>query len=221
MALHRVSFIHASPAAIAPLMRYCGQAEPEWEVTNLLDDGVMRSFRQGDAQAAESGLLSLILRARSRYCAEAALVTCSAASVDLIRRLSAASGLPLVKIDAPMAEAAVRAGTEIGVLATFPPTLQPTRAVLREAARQAERVIHLRTELCEQALEALLAGDSAAHDEALAARAQALLSAGAEVLVLAQVSMAHLRETLQSRLGVPVFSSLETSHRALRGILEP
>lgn len=219
MAARRISFIHASPAAIAPLVRYYAEAEPEWIITNLLDDGVMRHFREGNGPAVESGLLSLIERARDRYQAEAALVTCSAASLGLMGRLSAASAVPLVKIDAPMAEAAVRAGAEIGVLVSFPPTLEPTRALLEEVARGAGRAIHIRTELREEALKALLQGETAAHDRLLADGARALAAAGVEAIVLAQVSMAHMRERFERELGVPVFSSLETSHRALREVL--
>jgi len=48
MATRRISLIHASPAAIAPLARYYAEAEPQWEMTNLLDDGIMRQFRTGD-----------------------------------------------------------------------------------------------------------------------------------------------------------------------------
>ncbi len=220
MATRRISLIHASPAAIAPLARYYAEAEPEWIVTNLLDDGVMRHFREGNEPAVESGLLSLVERACGRYQAEAALVTCSAASLGLIRRLSAASVVPLIKIDAPMAEAAVRAGARLGVLVTFPPTVEPTRALLAEVAQVAGRKIDIKTELREEALNALLQGDSALHDRLLSEGARALGAAGVEAIVLAQVSMAHMRAQFERQLGVPVFSSLETSHRALKEALD-
>lgn len=220
MSNRRISLIHASPAAIAPLARYYAEAEPEWTVTNLLDDGVMRHFREGNGPAVESGLLSLIERACDRYHAEAALVTCSAATLELMRRLSDASTVPLIKIDAPMAKSAVRAGANIGVLVTFPPTVGPTRALLAEVARSTGRAINIRTELREEALKALLQGDAGAHDRLLADGARALRATGVEAIVLAQVSMAHLREPLERELGVPVFSSLETSHRAIREALD-
>ena len=219
MATRRISLIHASPAAIAPLARYCAEAEPQWEMTNLLDDGIMRQFRTGDDAAVESGLLSLVDRACSRYHAEAALITCSAASLGLMRKLSAAAPVPLVKIDAPMAEAAVRSASPIGALVTFPPTLAPTCALLNEVALSAGRAISIRTELREEALQALLQGDSAAHDRLLTEGARALHSAGAGVIVLAQVSMAHMREPFEREFGIPVFSSLETSRKALREAL--
>lgn len=214
-----VSFIHASPAAIAPLVNYYARTEPAWTISNLLDDGIMRQFREGDAGAVESGLLSLIDRACSRYHAQAALITCSAAGLDLMRRLERESPVPLVKIDAPMARAAVAAGNRIGALVTFPPTVGPTTALLAEVAQLAGRDVNVITELRPPALEALLKGDSETHDRMLREGAVALKSAGAEAIVLAQVSMAHMRAALEEELGVPVFSSLETSHKALREAL--
>ncbi len=214
-----VAFIHASPAAIGPLANYYAQAEPGWTITNLLDDGIMRQFREGDEAAVESGLLSLVERACSRYRARAAMITCSAVRRELLGRLQTVSPVPLVKIDVPMAEAAVAAGTRIGVLVTFPPTVQTAASLLREAARSAGRHLEVRAELREAALKALLAGDADTHDRILGEAALTLKDAGVDAVVLAQVSMAHLRPALEARLGVPVFSSLETSHQALKRAL--
>ncbi|NWF82388.1 MAG: hypothetical protein HXY18_01000 [Bryobacteraceae bacterium] len=210
-----LAMIHASPAAIAPLVNYYARAEPGWTILNLLDDGIMRQFRAGDEAAVEAGLLSLIDRAVTRYHAEAALVTCSATTLDMMRRLELASPVAVVKIDLPMAQAAVAAGRRIGALVTFPPTVGPTTALLEEVARRAGRGVSVMAELRAPALDALLAGDAATHDAILREGAIALRDAGAEAIVLAQVSMAHMRAALEEELGVPVFSSLETSHQAL------
>ena len=40
---HKLAFIHTSPAAIAPLMQFYGAAG--MEITNLLDDGLLRLLR--------------------------------------------------------------------------------------------------------------------------------------------------------------------------------
>jgi len=214
-----VAFIHASPAAIAPLVNYYAQAEPGWTVFNLLDDGIMRQFEAGDEAAVESGLLSLIERAATRYHAQAALVTCSATTLDMMQRLERASPIAVVKIDLPMARAAVAAGGAIGLLATFPPTVSSTTGLLKELARRDGRDVSVMPELRAAALEPLLRGDLAAHDAILREGAIALRNAGADLIVLAQVSMAHMRAALEEELGVPVFSSLETSHKAIREAL--
>lgn len=214
-----LAFIHASPAAIAPLANYYAKQEPAWKIVNLLDDGIMRMFREGDEAGVESGLLSLVERAVTRYRAQAALVTCSATTLEMMRRLEKASPVPLVKIDLPMARAAVAAGSKIGILVTFPPTVGPTRALIAEVSHLAAREVSVTVELRPEALDALLTGDAPAHDKILREGAISLKQSGAEAIVLAQVSMAHLRAPLEQDLRMPVFSSLETSHRALREIL--
>lgn len=219
MAAVNVAFIHASPAAIPPLMDYYACHEPGWRIVNLLDDGIMLSFREGDDRAAESGLLSLIGRAVERYGVRAALITCSAATLAMMRRLAHVSPVPVVKIDLPMARAAVAAGKRIGVLVTFPPTVEPTKALLAKAAREDGVAPEVVVELREEALEALLKGDRATHDRILLAAAESLAARPVDAIVLAQVSMAHLREQIARGLSMPVYSSLETSHAALREVL--
>lgn len=219
MAAARVAFIHASPAAIQPLANYYASQEPGWRTVHLLDDGIMRSFREGNEEEAESGLLSLIQRAAERYQCQAALITCSATTLGLMKRLGRASPVPAVKIDQPMAEAAVAAGSRIGVLVTFAPTVEPTKALLAETAQEMGRRVSTVVELCPEALDALLKGDVATHDGLLRAAAERLAAQAVNAIVLAQVSMAHLRQELSGALGLPVYSSLETSHAALREAL--
>ena len=119
----QIAFLHTSPAAIAPLARYYATHEPEWLVTNLLDDGILRLFRQADEGAVEAALGSLLRRAVEHYGVEAAMITCSAVSLGLLRRLEAGSTVPLVKIDVPMMRAAVEQAERIGVLVSFRPTI--------------------------------------------------------------------------------------------------
>lgn len=215
----RIAFVHASPAALAPLARYYSQAEPDWSITNLLDDGILAFFQRGDGSAVEAALLSLIERAHTLHRAQAVLITCSALRLQGLKRIEAASPVPVVKIDVPMAESAVLQAERIGVLVSFEPTLAPTLELLTEAAAAAGRHVELLPRLCQGALGALFAGDPATHDALLREAAASVRTSGAEAIVLAQVSMAHLREPIATALGVPVLSSLETSHAALRAVL--
>src|SRR5574341_2358121 len=103
-----VSFLHTSPAAIPPLMQYYSAHAPEFEITNGLDDGILRLFAAGNYPAAESRFRDMLAAARGVYRAEAAMITCSAVPKDLMQRLRAAAEMPLLKIDDPMSDQAVR-----------------------------------------------------------------------------------------------------------------
>ncbi len=216
---HRVALLHTSPPAIAPLMLYLGTHAPELEITNLLEDGILRFFSAGDYTAAEARFRDLLGIARSVYRADAAMITCSSTPRRLVRNLAEGSRIPVLKIDDPMATRAVRAGRRIGVAITFRPTLEPTTRLLNETAAEAGAAIELVPAIVSEAYEALLGGRPERHDELLLAAIDELVSAPVDAVVLAQVSMARLLPKLEGRYAVPVLSSLETSLEALREAL--
>ncbi len=215
----KVSFLHASPAALPPLAQFYRKAAPELEITNLLDDGLLRLFAAGDWTTVERRLEEMLLTARDTYAAEAVLLTCSAVPRDMLARLREGAGVPVLKIDESLARAAVRAGRRIGVVVTFPPTLEINRALLEEAAAETGNAIEILPRLVPEAYQALLAGDAASHDRRILAAVEELAREGVEVVVLAQVSMARVLPQLEGRVAVPVLSSLETSLAALRELL--
>lgn len=214
--MKKVAFLHASPAALAPLAQYYREAAPDLEITNLLDNGLLRLFAAGDWATVEQRLAEMLAAARDAYGAEAVLLTCSAVPRDMLERLRCSAGVPVLKIDESLARAAVRAGRRIGVVVTFPPTLETNRALLEDAAAEAGVTIEILPRLLPEAYQALLAGDSATHDQQMLAAVEGLAREGVEVIVLAQVSMARVLPQLEGRVGVPVVSSLQTSLAALR-----
>ncbi|WP_030793197.1 hypothetical protein [Streptomyces sp. NRRL S-920] len=156
--------------------------------------------------------------------AAAVLCTCSTIG-GVAEALGAEVGVPVVRVDRPMAAAAVAAGSSGGgaglggarvggprvvVLATVESTLGPTVALVEEEARKAGRAAVVRAVVVDGAWERFAAGDSEGC-LALVARAvsevrAADADAGADVVVLAQVSMAGA-ERLVPEGAVRVLSS--------------
>lgn len=134
--------------------------------------------------------------------AAALLCTCSTLGPAVE---AAALELPVVRVDRPMAEAAVAAGVRILVVAVLETTLVPTQALLEDAAARAGRSVSLELLALPEAWEAFEAGDQEAYErqiaEAVRSRAE-----GFDVVVLAQASMAGAAEAL-SDLDTPVLSS--------------
>ena len=122
--------------------------------------------------------------------ADAVLVTCSSIgpAVDIAKDIF---DVPVMRVDEAMAELAVRHGPRIGVLATLRTTLEPTMELLRSKAAAADVEVTLVEGLCDQAFEAVLAGDTATHDRIVT---EALLSmaSNVDVVVLAQASMGRV-----------------------------
>jgi len=216
MTKRKVAFIHTSPAAIGPLMQFYTDAAPELEITNLLDDGLLRLLAAKESATAERRLSEMIKAAVETYGAELAMITCSSVSKEMAERLAQDFALPILKIDYPMAREAVRAGSKIGVAATFPPTLVPTTKLLNEAAAEAGREIEIVQEVSPDAYTALLVNDLAKHDELLVRVIEQLERRDVSAIVLAQVSMARILPQLDGRVKVPVLSSLHASLEAVR-----
>ena len=207
-----VAFIHASRAAIEPVANYYTAQAPDLDCVHLHDDGIMRFLAAQDSVRSERRFLSMVDTARDTYGASLVVLTCSAVPRETMDSLRVAAGIPLFKIDEPMAQLAAACGKLIGVLATFPATLATTRRLLEEA----EPGIAVVWELEENALKALLAGDRDRHDELFLAAAQRLAKREVEAVVMAQVSMARLQAEVERIVKVPVFNSLETSLAAVR-----
>lgn len=185
-----VVVIHAAVAAIAPVNKHLAAHAPDVQVTNLLDDGLLRMFAAKDYAAAEAQLLKLIGMGHAVYGAGSILITCSAVPKDSMTRIRADAPVPVTKIDEPMARAALALGGRIGILCTFPPTLEPTTSLLAGADLHPVLV-------------------SPATDEAILTAAESL-APNVDAIVLAQISMSHLTDTIQSRTGRPTLSALTT-----------
>jgi Asp/Glu/hydantoin racemase len=212
----KVAFIHTSPAAIGPLMQFYNESAPELEITNLLDDGLLRLLAAKDTLTAQGRLSEMIKAATVTYGSELAMITCSSVSKEMVEQLADDFEQPILKIDYPMARQAVRAGQRIGVAATFPPTIVPTCKLLKDAAAEAGTTIEIIQEISPDAYTALLANDVSTHDELLLAAIERLEKQDVAAIILAQVSMARILPHLNGRVKVPVLSSLHTSLEALR-----
>lgn len=216
---HPIAFLHTSPAAIPPLMRFFDETAPEFEITNLLDDGLLRMLSAGRTDDASARLREMLDTAQRYYGVRAAMITCSSVSTQMARDAAAQTSIPVLKIDEPMARAAVQTGRRIGICATFRPTVVPTSSLLQEAARAAGRDVELIPEIMESAYDALLAGRFEEHDRILLAGVDNLASQRVDAIVLAQVSMARVLSQAVARTTIPVFSSLNTSLEALRQLV--
>ncbi len=200
-------------------MQFYGERAPELEITNLLDDGLLRLLAAGRGETARGRLSEMLRSAAETYAPELAMITCSSVPREMSDSLARDFSIPVLKIDYPMARAAVRAGRRVGVAATFPPTLAPTSKLLNEAAAEAGAEVEIVQEVEPRAYEALLSNDTETHDRLLLDLIDRLQDKGVACVVLAQVSMARVLPLLEGRGRAPVLTSLHTSLEAIRDAL--
>lgn len=138
-------------------------------------------------------------------------VLCTCSTIGSVAETAGADlGLPVLRVDRPMAVAAVATGPRIAVLATVESTFAPTEALLAEEADRAGRAVTVRRVLVPDAWERFEAGDTDGYLAAVTAAARQVRDA--DVLVLAQASMAPAAD--RAGVGVPVLSSPRPGLRA-------
>ena len=144
--------------------------------------------------AIDAGGLTDEIRARTcRALLEAtegaALVLCTCSTVGPGADDAAArADVPILRVDRPMAEAAVAAGRRITVAATLATTIGPTVDLVADAARRAGKEVEIDSVVFAEARARLVAGDAEGHERIIADGLHEAASS-ADAIVLAQASM--------------------------------
>jgi aspartate/glutamate racemase len=204
-----LALIHTTPVNLPSFRDLAAEHLAGVRVINILDDSLLV-----DVMAA--GGVTEPVRQRLRAYVDQALVagaqavmSCCSSIGDAVEEIAARSDVPVLRIDTPMAEEAVRlvrAGHVIGVLATVQTTLDPTANLIRHVAQREGKPAQVDAVLVEGAYEALRAGNGDEHDRRVGTALKELLSR-ADVIVLAQASMARLLAALPTPPAVPILTS--------------
>lgn len=124
------------------------------------------------------------------------------------------TGIPIVRIDEEMCREAVRLGKRIGVIATLPTTLAPTKNTVLRVAREMNRPVTL--------IDALVDGAFGLNPEQfrqLMSEYAAKIKDQVDVILFAQGSMAYCEEYIHKQCGKPVLSSPRFGVLSLRDAL--
>ncbi|MBI5766623.1 MAG: Asp/Glu/hydantoin racemase [Verrucomicrobia bacterium] len=202
-----LALIHTS-ATLVPVFQQLAMARlPAVDTFNIVDDSLVRQIgRKGGITPDIAARVAAYIGSAASGGADFILVTCSSIG-PAVEAAAPSVKVPVLRVDQPMADAAVRAGRRIGVVATLPTTLDPTTDLVRRRAVAAGQSVELTARLVDGAFEALMAGDAARHD-ALVGAALKELSAQVDVILLAQASMARVVDTLAAAdKRVPIFAS--------------
>jgi hypothetical protein len=196
----RVILIHTAGMNEQTFGRLCDEILPGVAIDHVVDETLLQ-----DMIAAGK----LTDDVRERYAAragkalaekpDAVVLTCSSLG-------PAADDTEVHRIDTSMCERAVAIGSKIGIAATLPSTLSATGDLIQASAKGASRAIELRSRIAEGAFAAVRAGRGEEHDQLVRAVLDDL-AAWADVIVLAQASMARAVAGADNWRGVPVLTS--------------
>ncbi len=203
-------------------------ADVEREVRGQLGDDV-ELFSQQDpsilAQVREAGyvttqpaarLISMFMKAAEEGC-DAVLNICSSVGevADAAQDAARYIGVPIVRIDEEMAREAVRLGSRVGVMATLPTTLEPTKNTVRRVAREMGKKI----EIVDCLIDGAFGLDQTQFKKRLSDAAASIIDK-VDVIVLAQGSMAYAEPDLTKTFGKPILGSPRFGAAALKDALK-
>jgi hypothetical protein len=196
-----LALLHTSPAHVPVFDALRDEDHQGLELRHFVDEELLARARREGPEAVAGAVRAALDEAVAEG-ARAVLCTCS--TIGAVAEAAGVHvGVPVLRVDRPMAATAVAAGPRVVVAATVESTLNPTVALVAEEARRTGRPVDVRTLLVDGAWARFEAGDIEGSARLVAAAADAVTDADA--IVLAQASMTpaqHLTTT-----AVPVLSS--------------
>ncbi|MFB7333858.1 aspartate/glutamate racemase family protein [Streptomyces adustus] len=198
-----LALLHTSPVHVPVFDALRDEAHPGLELWHFVDEALLERARAAGPDAVAAEVRAAVDRAVAGG-ARAVLCTCSTIGA-VAEAYGAETGVPVLRVDRPMAAAAVAAGERVVVLAALESTLAPTVELIEEEARRAARPVAVRTVLVDGAWERFEAGDTDGYVRLVAAAADAVADVDADAIVLAQASMAAAVDLVTTR--VPLLSS--------------
>ncbi|MFE6165763.1 aspartate/glutamate racemase family protein [Streptomyces sp. NPDC056486] len=203
-----LALLHTSPVHIPVFEGLRDQDHPGFVLRHLVHEDLLARARAEGPDAVADDVQELLVRTVAEG---ASVVLCTCSTIGAVAETRAAAvGVPLVRVDRPMAAAAVAAGRAVAVVATLESTLGPTRALVEDEAARAGRPVDVTTVLVDSAWEKFEAGDREGHARLIADAVDAL--DGVDSVVLAQASMVEAAD--RTSLPVPVISSPRPGLRA-------
>ena len=216
----KVVFLHTVPSLVGLFSDLAKELLPSMEIMHIADEMLLKLV------LGQGGLSPFIYQrvadhaiAAERAGASAMQCTCSSISpcVDVAQPLV---GIPVLKIDQPMIDEALRIGKRIGVAATAPTTLKPTTDLVHQRAAFFQMDIQVEARLCEGAYQALFSGDPQTHDQIVRQHLLDLMERN-DVIMLAQASMARVADSLTAEdKRIPILSSPRLAIQHLKKLLD-
>jgi hypothetical protein len=199
-----VGMIHSTRLVIESIHKAMALQCPDIDYFHVMDEGILRKLAASGKITPEiSQWLAEMVLSAQRAGADMAVVSCSSLS-------------PCV--NAPMMEHAVMNAERIGLVMTNPTTEAPSKILFREVTDKLGRDATLIPRLCPHAFAKLNRGDVPGHDLEVIKTVEDLLTE-VDVVMLAQISIARIKDHLEGSVKGRVLSSLDFIAPEIRRML--
>ena len=189
------------------------------KVPNVKVEFITDSTLLSDVRAAKGPTQAVIdrmtLYAKAAEISGADLIVNSCSTVGEVADIYAKEvGIPVMKVDLPMAQEAVRLGTKIALIATVETTLGPSQRLSEKIGAEQGKKMECTQYLQNAAWAALQDGHPEEHNRILMANIRELDKMGYDAIVMAQVSMRALLPDLED-IKTPLLCSFFSGYSAV------
>lgn len=198
-----LALLHTAASHVPKFGTLASEFAPGVPLTHAVHEQLLEEAKvRGGVDEVLAAELKALLETLARE-AEVILCTCSTLGAAA-ERFDGQFGARVVRVDRPLARAAVMQGERIAVVVALQSTLEPTQKLLEEEAFRAGKDVKLETVFVPKAWEYFERGERERYGQVLAEAADEA-AARADVIVLAQASMAGAER--YAKTDKPVLSS--------------
>lgn len=196
-----LALLHTSPVHVPVFDALRDRHHPGLGLRHLVHEELLDRARAEGPDAVADAVGRVLAEAVADG-AGAVLCTCSTLGAVAETR-AGALGVPVLRVDRPMAAEAMRGGRPVVVVAAVRSTVRPTLDLLREESEEsADPATCVGTVMVTEAWERFEAGDREGYLDAVAAAVDGIATDERPVVVLAQASMADAAERVRTPLTV-------------------
>ncbi len=202
---HDIAFLHTSPAHVPTFTKLMQETAPALRVAHVVHEELLLEAQRDGIEGA-----SLIERIRQAMkeagAGGASVVVCTCSTIGgVAEAMNTGGAFSATRVDRAMADAAVRSGKPILLVAAVESTLRPTTALLQSSAKRLAKTIRIEALLAQDAWPHFLAGDQTQYLKTIV-EAVAKANAASKTVVLSQASMAPAADALAT-MGIAALSS--------------
>ena len=214
MVAPHVCILQTSFAKREDTVAFLKEKVPGVRVEFITDSTLLTDVRAngGPSQAV---IDRMTLYAKAAEISGADLIVNSCSTVGEVADIYAKEvNVPVMKIDLPMAQEAVRLGTKIALIATLETTLGPSQRLIEKVGAEQGKKMECTQYLQNPAWDALQAGHPEEHNRILMESIRELDKMGYDAIVMAQVSMRALLPDLKD-VKTPLLCSFFSGYGAI------
>ena len=203
-----IALIHSTRLVVDPVHQVVASQCPDAEIIHIVDEGILKVlFGLGEINERITGWLGRLVDSAVGTGADMAVLSCSSLS-PAVNDVREKVSIPVLKIDEPMAEQAVRTTDRIGLVATNHTTPKPSTMLIEEVAERFGKKVTVVPRVQADAFLKLSNGDVDGHDNVVVKAVEELLQE-TDVVILAQISIARVKDKLDEKTKARVYSSLD------------